>query len=187
MSDKVPCTVSIPADFLANILLEDPAKEPRVLGKWTADNAADYEEEHPGSTIELTLEQVGCLFRWAWIDADTFFDMDCVSPDYSALQVALSPFYETNETLMALVAFCAKAMDMREPVKIDFSGIAPCPFCGGKATYTNALRGGMSVSEANAWMAQVLCSRCGSTGGVCTGNSSTEAFQAALKTWNKRA
>lgn len=109
MSEKIP----VPRDMVEEILGYGTEDEPRVLGEVSFEALRDAE----GETVQLTLAQVGDLFRWAWQDADEWFDLSKTFPDTNPVAYAFDHGIEGSDRLRGLFLWAVGHIDQMYLVK----------------------------------------------------------------------
>jgi len=100
-------TIPVPRELVEEILGYGAADEPRTFG------GTGYREIAllPTPFIELTLAQVGDLFRWAWADADEWFDPSELPEGHDPVTYALDCRIEAADRLRDLLLWAAGKVD----------------------------------------------------------------------------
>ena len=107
MSEPIPATIPVPRDMVDEILGYGTEDEPRVLGEVTYESLQGIVNE----TVPLTLAQVGDLFRWAWQDADEWFDPEETLPGTDPVAYALDHGIEGSDRLRGLFLWAVGHID----------------------------------------------------------------------------
>lgn len=99
-------TIKVPQWIIEDILGYGTEEEPRILGSITCEcSQVDVE------TFDLTLPQVGDLFRWAWADASDGFDTSEIVEGADPIGYALDCRDSAADRLRNLLLWAAEHID----------------------------------------------------------------------------
>lgn len=121
-------TIPVPRDMVEEILGYGTEEEPRVLGGLTYAQACAMVND---PVVPLTLPQVGDLFRWAWSDAEAWFNTDDLVEGADPIAYVFDSRIEDADRLRNLLLWAADHVDPMYTTKPPkyFNAVPDGPDC----------------------------------------------------------